>query len=66
VATRKPRFLVDADAFHEALAPLLAEPGMAKRYRPLAEVRHGDDPHRRLRLLIRRAVAEHPEPGASR
>jgi hypothetical protein len=53
VAARAPEYILDADAFPDAMRPLLAAPGIAGRYREVISVRHGEDPHRRLRLLRR-------------
>jgi len=53
VRERDPRFFVDADAFHERLGKILAAADARARYRLVADVQHGDDPHRRLRLFER-------------
>jgi hypothetical protein len=53
VAARAPEYILDADAFPDVMRPVLAAPGIAGRYTPVISVRHGEDPHRRLRLLRR-------------
>ena len=53
VAARAPEYILDADAFADVMRPVLAAPGIAGRYRHVLTVRHGEDPHRRLRLLRR-------------